>query len=783
MFMPKSLFSSIAHISLVVLLGTGISSTFSIHAQTQNSTPSLEEQTSLEIKNRAGAEYVPGEVIISKKNSTRKTDTKERTPLQADGEELDILEEDAYIVRAKSPTLEKQLRETFNLDKNSKKLSKEHIDTQTQKLIDTLKKQGLAAEPNYYKTLLYSPNDTLFPRQEYLQNTGQYTGAVPGADIKATAAWEITRGSKDIKIGVIDSGIDFTHPDLKNAIAGYDFQNNDNDASDDVGHGSIVAGVAAGTGNNQEGISGVCPKCSILPVKVNNNTEFTTSNSIKGVRYAVDNGAKVLNLSYSGPFSQAEKDAIDYALSKNVTIVAAVSQGNIGLKDYVTYPAYYDGVIAVGSVTNQDKKTPSSDYGSRLDVFAQGNRTLSTVRSSLPSGQRCAENLNALYSYCNGTSYATPQVAGAAGLLLSKNPNLKPAEVRTLLRQGADNIDGLNPNYAGFMGAGRLNVYKSLLKVTQPASSILHVSQCVSGPSVLTRIKADNNSSYVNTCEAGRTDVENTTLNLNENRFLSVAFCVANTDGSNIITRLQASNNPTLPNPCAADSSRTAAEPYVFDMYQNRYLHLSNCQAITQWYNIIPRVFADNDPNPRNMCTGDSSRQQIESPVVLDVGRSNFAELYRTNSILHVSQCVSGPSLLTRLNADQNPNYTTTCESGRTDVENNTFDLYNNRYLATAICISNTNGDDLVTRFNVSNDPNMPQPCAGDSGRFAAEPQLIDTYTTRYLHLSYCQSKTTWYNIIPRVVADNDPNPRDLCANDASRQQVEAPKVFDIGRF
>jgi subtilisin family serine protease len=163
--------------------------------------------------------------------------------------------------------------------------------------------------PDYAVHIAVTPNDTFFKDQYALYNTGQ-TLPVPGsptgkdrADIKATAAWEETRGDENVIIAVIDTGVDMNHPDLKNKIfsPGKDYVNGDDDATDDNGHGTFVASVAAAETNNNEGIAGVAWKCKILPIKtMDENGDGYYSDVIDAIIWAVDNGVQIINLSLGG---------------------------------------------------------------------------------------------------------------------------------------------------------------------------------------------------------------------------------------------------------------------------------------------------------------------------------------------------------------------------------------------------------------------------------------------------------------------------------------------------
>lgn len=235
-----------------------------------------------------------------------------------------------------------------------------------------------------------------------------------------------------VTIAVIDTGVDSDHDELKGSIvAGYDFINNDSNADDDCGHGTHVAGIAAAA-HDGKGTAGVAGGAKIMPVKVlDEYGSGSTVTVINGILYAVNNGADVINLSlgsYSG--SIAEEEAINYALSRGVIVVAAA--GN-GYGDPVSYPAAYDGVIAVGAVdwdgaAGKFIMADFSNTGSKLDILAPGVDILSTMPEELDNpGNRTftgmGDGKQDGYFIADGTSMASPFAAGMAALLLAGGTN------------------------------------------------------------------------------------------------------------------------------------------------------------------------------------------------------------------------------------------------------------------------------------------------------------------------------------------------------------------------
>jgi len=323
------------------------------------------------------------------------------------------------------------------------------------------------AEPNYVYRIALTPNDKYFEYQYALSNRGQAIGwapdsllGTPGADIKATAAWEETQGKDGVIIGIIDTGVDLTHPDLRNKIigSGRDFYDNDFDASDDHGHGTMVAGVAAAESDNDEGIAGVAWNCKILPVKVLSRFGAGYEDIIaQGIIWAVDNGASVLNLSWGGPEAgETLRLAVKYAYDKNVFVTAAAGNENTA----VFYPAAFDDTTcAVAATDCNDQRTTWSNFGPEIDVAAPGEKIVTTFPVSLTDPKLPPYVMNAW-----GTSIASAHVAGLAALIKSVKPWLKPAEIRAIIRYSADDVNaGLYKGKDDFIGYGRINMERALV--------------------------------------------------------------------------------------------------------------------------------------------------------------------------------------------------------------------------------------------------------------------------------------------------------------------------------
>ena len=289
------------------------------------------------------------------------------------------------------------------------------------------------AEPNRIYQVTGIPNDPDFRRQWGLHNTGQ-TGGRADADIDAPEAWDITTGSSSVLIAVIDTGVDYNHPDLRGGRVrtdiDRDFANNDEDAMDDHGHGTFVAGIAAASANNEQGIAGVCPDCQVLPIKVLTNDGKGSADVVaRGIQYAAQAGARIISMSLGAPShcgcSQTIARAINYAFDRGSLLIAA--SGNDRDKQRISYPASSPRVMSVGASDHNDQEAPFSNRNSYLDIIAPGKDIY-----SLKSGGG--------YVTESGTSAATPFVSGAAGLIWSVNPQLSNVQVWWRLYHSADDF-------------------------------------------------------------------------------------------------------------------------------------------------------------------------------------------------------------------------------------------------------------------------------------------------------------------------------------------------------
>ena len=333
----------------------------------------------------------------------------------------------------------------------------------------------LWAEPDYLASSAATiPNDPLFPDQWGLDK------------IDAPEAWDVIAGTNTVIIAIIDSGIDFSHPDLAGKIwvnpgeisgngedddnngyvddiNGWDFVNGDNSPADDNGHGTQVAGIAAAATNNAVGIAGACWNCRIMPVKVMQASGVANYSAIvQGVLYAAQKGARVINLSLGGySYSNALREAVQTATNTYGAVVIA-GAGNDGISAPF-YPAAYESVIAVAGTDQNDVKASFSDYGGWVDVSA-------------PSVAITTTFMGGDYGSVQGTSYAAASVSGQAGLIWSQHPDWNQSVVGAQVIFTSENIDTLNPAYAGLLGHGRVNAYAAVTTTPTPLLSIQSAS-------------------------------------------------------------------------------------------------------------------------------------------------------------------------------------------------------------------------------------------------------------------------------------------------------------------
>ncbi len=327
------------------------------------------------------------------------------------------------------------------------------------------------AEVDYLATMAVIPNDSFYQKQWGMKY------------IKCEEAWEIEKGSQDVIIAILDTGVNQSHPDLVDKLVpGYDMVDltdatpegvcvwegdiytRDNNPEDENGHGTHCAGIAAASTNNDGiGVAGVAWNCKIMPVRVLANKrceneitgEGTFTDIADGIIWAADNGANVISLSLGGFVPKSDvpsmmKNAIDYANSKGCVIVAAMGNAGVNLSHtpYSYYPAVHPKVLAVGAVDKDGKKADFSNYGEYKHVMAPGVEIRSTY-------------IGSDYADLDGTSMATPFVSGLAALIKSADPHLRPEEIVEIIRQTAVPQSEYNIEY----GYGIVDAYSAIKKV------------------------------------------------------------------------------------------------------------------------------------------------------------------------------------------------------------------------------------------------------------------------------------------------------------------------------
>lgn len=296
------------------------------------------------------------------------------------------------------------------------------------------------AEPARYREACVVPNDPMYAQQWGL------------ARINCPDAWDRTTGSTSVTVAVVDTGVDLNHPELAPLlVAGQDlvnwapgsvpksgwvfegdFMGVDSDPQDEVGHGTHVAGTIACVSNNATGVAGVTWRTRLMPVRVLARIRETATGRISGtgssvdiaagIRWATDHGAQIINMSLGGyGDAQVEREAVAYAISRGVVVVAAMGNDNT---DQPHYPSAYPDVVAVGATDASDRRASFSNRGNWIDVAAPGVQIQSTYWDDT-------------YASLSGTSMATPHVAGVAALILAIAPTTTPAQVANILRNTA----------------------------------------------------------------------------------------------------------------------------------------------------------------------------------------------------------------------------------------------------------------------------------------------------------------------------------------------------------
>lgn len=333
------------------------------------------------------------------------------------------------------------------------------VNTSNVEMLEALVKGGVILywEPSRKQELHYIPSDFYYPNQWYINK------------IKAESAWDITHGDSSYVVGIVDSGVDYLHEDLKDNLAynyndpingvdddgdgyvdnyyGWDLGSNDNDPMVDgfsfAAHGSTMCGIIAASTDNEIGTASSGFNCRYLPVKITDESGVIIDTNA-GIAYAAQSGVKVINCSFgSTEFSQAEADIINY-VTDSLDVLVVASAGNEGVNQKV-YPAALENVIGVCAVDENDQKIAISNYGDSYDLSAPGDAIY-------------APFVQDDYSYKSGTSVAAAVVSSAAILLRSYFQEESAYQIRNRILYSSDNIDDVNGSYQNKLGEGRLNL-------------------------------------------------------------------------------------------------------------------------------------------------------------------------------------------------------------------------------------------------------------------------------------------------------------------------------------
>lgn len=285
-------------------------------------------------------------------------------------------------------------------------------------------------------------------------------------DVEANKAWSLVKQVREIKVAVVDTGVDYTHPALKGKIDtadGYNFVSNTTNAMDDNGHGTHLSGIITtnntiSSTSNTTGLVGIVGNLDvqIIPVKVLDSSGSGDSDIIaKGIKWAADKGADVINLSLGMKGSIPEIDsAVQYATGKGALVVVAAGNDNADCSAYS--PASNSNVYTVSALSTADKKAYYSNYGSKVEASAPGDNILSTY----PNGK---------YAYMSGTSMAAPVVSAIAAMVKAENPNLTPSKIKQILDQSAKDLGTTGRDI--YYGYGKVDAYNAVKLAAQNSSN------------------------------------------------------------------------------------------------------------------------------------------------------------------------------------------------------------------------------------------------------------------------------------------------------------------------
>jgi subtilisin family serine protease len=483
------------------------------------------------------------------------------------------------------------------------------------------------AEPNYIIYMDYAPNDAMYPDMWGLNNTGQ-TGGTPGADIDAERAWNVSTGSSDVMVAVIDTGVDYTHPDLAaniwtnpgeiagngidddsngyiDDIHGWDFRNGDNDPFDDHGHGTHCSGTIGAIGDNGIGVAGVNWDVTIVGLKfLSSAGSGSTADAVSCIEYATDLGVDIMSNSWGGGgFSQTLLDAINAAGAAEIVFVAAAGNGSADTDVTPHYPSSYTSanIIAVMATDHNDERS----YWTSCACWSNIGPT--TVDLAAPGSSICStfpgNSYNCSYG---GTSMATPHVAGAAALLRAVAPGLPAVQVKQVLMDMADPI----PALSGMSVTGaRLNAFFPIADPDDtPPNAILDLAVS----------SATSNSLFLNWTATGD-DGDTGTASTYDMRYSTSSI-----DDTNFDAAMQASGTPA-PGPFGTPESME-----VLDLDPGTTYYFA-VKAQDEWGNSGP---ISNVAMGMTLAAPVMATSTDPDPLVFDLltGQSDTGDLYIDNA-------------------------------------------------------------------------------------------------------------------------------------------------------
>lgn len=440
-----------------------------------------------------------------------------------------------------------------------------------------------------------TPNDTSFSTQWALNNTGQ-TGGTVDADVDAPEAWDLCQGSSSVILAIVDTGVDWQHPDLGGSgpdyvngniwinqaeysgstgvdddgngyiddIRGWDWVDGetsyygddvdtpDNNPMDFNGHGTHCAGIASAITNNSTGVAGLAWGSKVMALRVGWSDRYLGQEvgyvrmdfAAQAIIYATDNGATAINCSWGSSNSGGLKDAVDYALANGVLVVVAAGNDNSSTPDYL---GSRGDCIDVAATDDEDIRASFSNYGTWVDVSAPGVSIYNTYYNHTSSSHT--------YVSLSGTSMAAPHVVGLIGLIKAYEPSLSATEIETAITGSTDNIDGKNPGYGGELGTGRINAYSALSSITRRAY-FAYSTHAIDDSGV----GGDNSGS----ADPGETDIQMTVTLINEgSQDATVVSATLSTTDPYITIDNDYSDYPYLD---GGGGSGPGDSPYIFDV-------------------------------------------------------------------------------------------------------------------------------------------------------------------------------------------------------------------------